>query len=179
MWRPWILVGGLLLALASPPAMAASNLPVTELDLERYAGTWHEIARLPMFFQRKCVQSQADYRLRVDGKVAVLNQCRTTTGDWISAAGAAEPLPGRSDRLQVRFDNWFSRLFPGLTTGDYWVLHLDEDYRIALVGHPQRKYLWLLAREPQLTAAQREELLRVAREQRYILDELIWRAEGP
>jgi len=152
---------------------------VGAVDLQRYQGTWYEIARLPMFFQRKCVQSQADYRLRVDGKVAVLNQCRTTTGDWISAAGAAEPLPGRSDRLQVRFDNWFSRLFPGLTTGDYWVLHLDEDYRIALVGHPQRKYLWLLAREPQLTAAQREELLRVAREQRYILDELIWRAEGP
>lgn len=152
---------------------------VGEIDLQRYQGTWYEIARLPMFFQRKCVQAQADYRLRVDGKVAVLNQCRTGDGEWISAAGAAEPVGGRSDRLQVRFDNWFSRLFPSLTTGDYWVLHLDEDYRIALVGHPERKYLWLLSREPQLSTGQREELLRVAREQGYALDELIWRADNP
>lgn len=170
-----VLVALLCFSLSACAQREAPPETVGEVDLQRYQGTWYEIARLPMFFQRKCVQSQADYRLRVDCKIAVLNQCRTGDGEWVSAAGAAESVEGRSDRLQVRFDNWFSRLFPALTTGDYWVLHLDEGYQVALVGHPDRKYLWLLAREPQISAAKRDELLQVAREQGYQLDELIWR----
>lgn len=153
---------------------------VSQLDLERYQGTWYEMARLPMFFQRKCVAAQADYRLRVDEGVSVVNQCRTAAGEWISAEGVATLQEGQASRLEVRFDNWFSRLFPRLTTGDYWVLYVDDEYQVALVGHPQREYLWLLSREPQLSASQRETLLGVAREQGYVLDELIWReGEAP
>lgn len=64
-------------------------------------------------------------------------------------SGIAEAQqPGRTDKLWVQFDNWFSRLAPGLSKGEYWVLYHDQDYRVALVGHPNREYLWLLSRTP-------------------------------
>ncbi|HLD68847.1 MAG TPA: lipocalin family protein [Pseudomonas sp.] len=158
----------------------ASNLEppqtVGQVNLQRYQGLWYEQARLPMFFQRKCVQSEARYQLQADGSLAVDNRCRTADGEWIEARGQAVPQePGRTDKLWVRFDNWFSRLFPGLTKGEYWVLYLDADYRSALVGHPSRDYLWLLTRQPQAPAKVRDRLLQTAREQGYDTDELIWR----
>ncbi|WP_286784296.1 MULTISPECIES: lipocalin family protein [Pseudomonas] len=149
---------------------------VAAVDLQRYQGTWYELARLPMFFQRNCVQSEARYSLRADGAVSVRNRCKTDSGEWQEAVGEAVPqVEGRTDKLWVRFDNWFSRLFPGLTRGEYWVLYLDDDYRTALVGHPNRKYLWLLSRTPEVDAAARERLLGVAREQGYDVSQLIWR----
>ncbi len=131
---PSLLLAFLLTAgCASEPAQE----PYTagEVDLARYQGTWYELARLPMFFQRNCVESEAHYRLQGDERVAVTNRCRTEDGQWQEATGTAVPQePGRSDRLWVRFDNWFSRLFPTLTRGHYWVLYLDPDYRVALVA---------------------------------------------
>ena len=104
------------------------------------------------------------------------NRCKTASGEWQEAVGEAVPqVEGRTDKLWVRFDNWFSRLFPGLTRGEYWVLYLDDDYRTALVGHPNRKYLWLLSRTPEVDAATRERLLGVARGQGYDVSQLIWR----
>lgn len=73
------------------------------------------------------------------------NRCRDKDGEWIEAKGVAEPqVEGQTDKLWVRFDNWASKLLP--IKGDYWVIYHDEDYRVALVGHPEHKYLWLLAR---------------------------------
>ncbi len=82
---------------------------------------------------------------------------------------------GITDRLWVRFDNWFSRLFPGLTKGHYWVLYLDEGYSTALVGSPDRKYLWLLARDTEVDQATRDRLLSEAERRGYDTSELIWR----
>ena len=171
----------LLLALAGCAGSgAAENPPQTtgQVDLQRYQGTWYELARLPMFFQRHCAASEAHYALRDDGHVAVTNRCRTAEGEWQEARGEAEPQQaGHTDKLWVRFDNWFSNLFPGLTKGDYWVLYLDEDYRTALVGNPDRKYLWLLSRTPQVPSETRERLLTEARSRGYDTGELIWRAD--
>ncbi len=83
--------------------------------------------------------------------------------------------PGSTDKLWVRFDNWFSRLAPGLTKGEYWVLYHDQDYQVALVGHPNREYLWLLSRTPTISSETREKLLTTAREQGYDVSELVWR----
>ncbi|NIF26594.1 lipocalin family protein [Pantoea sp. Tr-811] len=151
--------------------------PSTEqVDLQRYQGTWYELARLPMFFQRNCVQSEAHYGLREDGRIDVTNRCREKDGEWNEARGIAEPqVAGKTDKLWVRFDNWFSRLAPGLTKGDYWVLYHDKDYRVALVGHPNREYLWLLSRTPAITDQTREQLLAIARKQGYDTQKLIWR----
>ena len=149
---------------------------VESVDLKRYQGTWYEQARLPMFFQRNCVQSEAQYGLREDGRLDVTNRCQEKDGQWNQAKGIAEAQqPGSTDKLWVRFDNWFSRLAPGLTKGEYWVLYHDQDYRVALVGHPNREYLWLLSRTPAVTDQMREQLLTIAREQGYDTSKLIWR----
>ena len=149
---------------------------VERVDLQRYQGTWYELARLPMFFQRNCAQAEAHYALQADGMLAVRNRCQTLQGEWQEASGQAfAQQAGQTDKLWVRFDNWFSRLFPDLTRGDYWVLYLDDDYRVALVGNPDRQYLWLLSRTPQVSAKTREQLLSIARERGYATEGLIWR----
>lgn len=152
---------------------------VGQVDLKRYQGTWYEQARLPMFFQRNCVRSEAHYELQQDGRVAVTNRCETGDGEWEQAVGEAVPqTPGRTDRLWVRFDNWFSNLFPGLTKGHYWILYLDEAYSVALVGSPDRDYLWLLSRDQEIDAGMRDRLLAQARQRGYDTSELIWRGES-
>ncbi|MEX6503882.1 lipocalin family protein [Pseudomonas zhanjiangensis] len=166
----------LLVGCASSAGGSVPPATVARVDLQRYQGTWYELARLPMFFQRHCLQSQAHYRLLEDGSLGVRNRCRTAADQWQQVEGRAVPQQaGRTDKLWVRFDNWFSRLLPNLSRGQYWVLYLDDDYRVALVGHPNRDYLWLLARTPEVAPALRDKLLGVAREQGYDTGELIWR----
>jgi apolipoprotein D and lipocalin family protein len=146
--------------------------------LKRYQGTWYELARLPMFFQRNCAQSEAHYGLQSDGNVAVLNRCLTRDGQWQEAQGTASPqVPGRTDKLWVVFDNWFSKLLPGVAKGHYWVLYVDPDYDVAVVGNPDRKYLWLLSRTPTVSPQVRDKLLAKAQEQGYDTEALIWRAK--
>lgn len=116
---------------------------VAQVDLGRYVGLWYEIANFPMFFQRKCVgDTTAEYTRRDDGAIAVRNRCRTEDG-FIEAEGKATVVPATGDgQLRVSFFWPFS--------SDYWIIGLDADYRWALVGNPNRKYLWLLSRTPQL-----------------------------
>ncbi|AHL73775.1 lipocalin [Stutzerimonas stutzeri] len=169
----------LLIAGCARPDAREAPETTDQVDLQRYQGTWYELARLPMFFQRNCVRSEAYYELRDDGRVAVTNRCETADGEWQQAEGEAAPQqPGKTDKLWVRFDNWFSNLFPGLTKGDYWILYLDDDYRVALVGSPDRDYLWLLSREPEVDSAIRDTLLNEARKRGYDVSELIWRGES-
>ncbi|TWI54145.1 apolipoprotein D and lipocalin family protein [Pseudomonas duriflava] len=169
---------GLLAACASASKTSAPPATVGALDLDRYQGTWYEWARLPMFFQRNCVESEAHYRLRSDGRIDVLNRCQTRSGEWDEATGIAAPIaPGVTDRLEVRFDTWFSGVLPNVAKGPYWVLYVDPDYQTALVGSPDRKYLWLLARQPNVMAAPRDTLLRIAHEKGYDTAKLVWRGE--
>lgn len=167
----------LLLALTGCASVAQQD-PRTagSVDLQRYQGTWYELARLPMFFQRNCAQSEAHYQLRDDGRIGVTNRCRTLEGEWIEAQGYAEPQQaGRTDKLWVRFDNWFSNLFPGIAKGDYWILYLEDDYSMVLVGNPNREYLWLLARTPEVSETRRLRLLQEAEARGYDTSQLIWR----
>lgn len=158
-------------------AGSAQQAPqTTQVDLARYQGTWYELARKPMFFQRHCAQSEAHYRLQEDASIAVTNRCLTADGEWDQATGRAEAqVPGRTDKLWVRFDNTFSRIFPGLAKGNYWVLYVDDDYQTALVGNPNREYLWLLSRKPAVPDATRTRLLELAHQRGYQTDDLIWR----
>jgi apolipoprotein D and lipocalin family protein len=148
---------------------------VARLDLERYAGLWHEIARLPMSFQRRCDgETTATYRLNPDRTVAVHNACRTASGETISADGVArQPQPtDEPAKLKVRFAPAWLGWLPSVWA-DYWVIALDADYRWAMVGEPRRKYLWILAREPQMERALFEELKTRARRMGYDLAPLI------
>ncbi len=151
---------------------------VDHVDLKRYQGTWYELARMPMFFQRNCAQSEAQYKLKDDGNIAVTNRCRTIEGKWEEATGTASPqVPGKTDKLWVEFDNWFSRLLPGVAKGDYWVLYLGDGYKTALVGNPDRKYMWLLSRTAHVSEQTKNELLTKAQQQGYDTTKLIWRVD--
>lgn len=128
------------------------TLPTTaSVDLARYAGTWYEIARLPMWFQRHCVDSKAIYTGRSDGAVGVHNECVTDTGKIDQIDGVATVVDSQTNaRLTVVFDNFFARLFGSSREGNYWIIELDPDYRTSVVGTPDRRYLWILSRTPQL-----------------------------
>src|SRR3546814_15382396 len=87
---------------------------VGEVDLQRYQGTWYELARLPMFFQRNCIRSEANYQLQADGSVAVTNRCETEDGDWQEDQGEAGPQDaGIHGRLWGAFGKLVRRLFSG------------------------------------------------------------------
>jgi apolipoprotein D and lipocalin family protein len=150
-----------LLAAATTPVVAQPLQPVPALDLPRYAGTWHEIARYPNWFQRHCVEDvTATYTVRDDGLVGVLNACRKADGETIRAAGVARrPDAARAPaKLEVRFaPDWLAWL--PLVWADYWVVELAPDYSYALVGEPMREYLWILARSPRLDDATYARLL--------------------
>jgi apolipoprotein D and lipocalin family protein len=121
------------------------------VDLSRYSGTWYEIARLPMWFQRHCVDSKAIYASRPDGTVGVHNECMTDSGELDQVDGVATVVDQKTNaRLSVVFDNFFARLFGSSRQGNYWILDLDPDYRAAMVGTPDRRYLWILSRTPRL-----------------------------
>ncbi|CAI8819656.1 MULTISPECIES: lipocalin family protein [Pseudomonas] len=171
------LCAGLILGgCASSGAGSLEPKTANSVDLKRYQGKWYELARLPMYFQRDCAQSEAHYNLKPDGSVGVLNRCRTLEGEWQEASGTANvQVPGKTDKLWVVFDNWFSKLLPGVAKGDYWILYVDDKYHTALVGNPDRKYLWILSRTPTIPALQRESLLAKARQQGYDTQRLIWR----
>ena len=147
---------------------------VASVDLSRYAGTWYEIARLPMWFQRHCVASQAIYSIRPDGAVGVHNECVTDTGGVEQAEGVARVVdPKTNARLTVRFDNWFARLFGSSRDGNYWILDLDVEYRTAIVGTPDRQFLWILSRTPQLDEATYRGLVERAQQLGYPVLDLI------
>jgi apolipoprotein D and lipocalin family protein len=151
------------------------DLPtVASVDLSRYAGTWYEIARLPMWFQRHCVDSKATYSSRPDGAVGVRNECVTDTGGLEQAEGVATVVDAKTNaRLTVVFDNWFARLFGSSREGNYWILDLDPEYRTAMVGTPDRRFLWILSRTPQLDEATYRRLVERARELGYPVSDLI------
>jgi apolipoprotein D and lipocalin family protein len=167
----------LLLALASgavgarEAALPNASLPM--LDLQRYAGEWHEIARLPMFFQRKCVaNTTATYTPRADGTVGVRNACDDKDGGRMVSTGTARPVPGHPGRLQVRFaPDWLG--WAPMVWADYWVVDLDPDYRWAVVGGPSRSYLWILSRTPRMDRAQYDAIRARAAQRGYPVEKLV------
>jgi apolipoprotein D and lipocalin family protein len=153
----------LAVALASAPERTVK--PVPQLDLGRYAGTWYELARLPNKYQQSCAHSVVvRYSLREDGRMDVLNQCVRADGTTSSVQGVArragDDLP--ASQLKVRFAPAFLSFLP-MVWADYWVIDLAPDYRHAVVGGPDRKYLWILSRTPDVTdSTYREIVARVA-----------------
>lgn len=150
---------------AQQPAEPVRAVP--SLDLERYAGRWYEVARFPSWFERKCVgQGTADYELRSDGTIGVVNTCRTADSTMNRAEGATRLADrnGPASRLKVRFAPGFLSFLP-MVWADYWVLDLTDDYGAALVGTPDRRYLWVLSRTPALDSATYDRLVATASRQ--------------
>jgi apolipoprotein D and lipocalin family protein len=147
---------------------------VASVDLTRYAGTWYEIARLPMWFQRHCIDSKATYTLRPDGKIGVHNECMTDRGKLDQADGLATVVDTNTNaRLAITFDNFFARLVGPSKEGNYWILDLDQDYQTALVGTPDRRYLWILSRSPRLDDCTYRQVVAKAQQLGFLVSELI------
>ncbi len=129
---------------------------VPHVDLQRYLGTWYEIATIPQRFQKGCVGVTAEYSLRKNGDIQVVNTCyrETLDGEVRTARGRARVVDKRTNaKLKVSFFWPF--------WGAYWIIGLDADYRWAIVGHPDRTYLWILSRSPQMDDVLYDELLRL------------------
>jgi len=142
----------LALAVTSLIFVSCSNqkpkLPtVKNFSAKKYAGQWHEVARLPNFFERGVVAAKATYGVLPDGEISVFNEGMKASGKMTSIRGAATPVgqtPDGEAKLEVRFNRFPASLF----AGDYWVLDLNDAHTRAIVGSPNRKFLWLLSKDP-------------------------------
>lgn len=134
---------------------------VSSVDLKRYAGKWFEIAGYPNKFQRDCVgNTTAEYALKDDNKVEVLNSCITKDGRIDKAKGEGKITDTVSNaKLEVRFAPGFLS-FLSAVRGDYWIIDLDSNYQYAAVGDPKREYLWILSRQPEMNDATYQNILR-------------------
>lgn len=165
------LVALLSLGLSSAAQAQAPVTSMASVDLVRYGGKWFEIASFPMFFQRNCIaDTTAEYALAAGGGITVHNRCRTKSG-FDEATGKATVVEGSGNsRLEVSFFWPFK--------ADYWILGLDPDYRWAVVGNPNRRYLWVLSRTPQLPPALLEAALASAVAQGFDLSQLRYTAQA-
>jgi apolipoprotein D and lipocalin family protein len=172
-----LLAGGVALATLTGCQSLPENPPQTveSVDLQRYAGLWYEIARLPMPFQKDNERATAEYTLNSEGTVGLVNTAIAQNGETRSVTGTAVPVATSSNaKLKVTIDVFFAKLFGSPPDfGNYWVLKLEDDYSLALVGSPSRKSLWLLSRTPEIDPGLLESYLQHARDQGYETEELI------
>ncbi len=136
-------------ACEDPPVNRDASIPletVREVDVERYLGLWYEIARFPNRFEENCEAVTAEYARRDDGLIAVTNTCRQGAPD-----GKARAAKGRARIVDEATNAKLEVSFFGPFWGDYWIIDLDADYSLAVVGEPEGRYLWVLSRTPAIS----------------------------
>ncbi|WP_297098724.1 lipocalin family protein [uncultured Draconibacterium sp.] len=145
------------------------NSVVKELDLQKYLGTWYEIARYDHRFERGMVGVTANYSMRPDGKIKVVNSGYQDTldGEYSEAIGKAKIPDPENDPAKLKVS------FFWIFYGDYYVLELDEDYQWAVIGSSTDKYLWILSRTPQMEPAVYNDLLKRIADRGYDTSALI------
>lgn len=163
----FVLVG--VTACAGPTTTEKRGLPelevVESVELERYLGTWYEIASYPQKFQKGCTETTATYSTHESGKIRVLNRC-LKNGEQTEAKGWARVVDTKNNaKLEVSFFRPF--------WGEYWIIALDPNYRWAVVGHPSRDYLWILARTSALDSANYEMILEKVKAAGYDVERLV------
>jgi apolipoprotein D and lipocalin family protein len=162
------------LSLSAAISSATEVKVVEKVDLARYQGAWHEIASIPQFFQRKCVRDTiATYSQLEGGEIKVENTCTREDGGKERAEGRARLYDSaETAKLSVTFLQLFGA-FRYWAGGDYWVIELDPNYQWAVVGHPSRKYGWLLSRTPTQPVATLAEIIGRIKAQGYDACEFI------
>jgi len=157
-------------ATATPPVES-----VEHLDMQRYAGIWYELARMPNRLQARCVaDATTSYRQLDDGSMSLVQRCREEGNRWGVMVGRAMHIAGdRSGaRLKLSFLPPWLAWWPS-STEDHWIVMLDEDYRYAVVSQPSRRGLWILSRTPTLDPDTYESIVARLRAQRYPVDQLV------
>ena len=138
---------------------------VPHVELEKYLGIWYEIAHLPAKFQEGCNETTATYALSKDGSISVLNQS-IKDGKMKQAKGKAKVVDKDSNaKLKVTF------FWPFY--GDYWIIKLGNNYDYSVVGTPNRKYLWILSRTPQMDDKLYSQLIEYTKSNGFEVNKLI------
>lgn len=165
----WLIAG-----IASTAMMACSVTPpdnvkvIDDFDVNRYLGTWYEIARLDHSFERGLNYTTATYSLRDDGGIKVVNRgFNSEKNQWKESEGKGY-FTGSPNRAALKVS------FFGPFYGGYNVIALDKQYQYALVCGPNRDYLWILSRTPQLNESVKQQLLEQAKQNGFDVDKLIW-----
>ena len=163
---PWLLAGCM--------GMPAGVQPVSGFQADRYLGKWYEIARLDHSFERGMSRVTAEYGLRDDGGLTVLNR------GWLADEKKWKEASGKAYFVEGPDKGYLKVSFFGPFYGSYVVFELDaQDYRYALVSGPDTSYLWLLARSPTLDAATRERLVARAAAAGFDTGKLIFVDQSP
>ena len=147
----------------------ASPKTVGFVDVNRYMGTWYEIAFIPQFFSKGCFCSRAHYSLQKNGEVEVYNSCNKNSvdGDLSDVTGSARVVDSQSNaKLKVSFFWPFS--------GDYWIVGLDKDYRYAVISNKKASSLWILSRTPKLASSDLQAALKIAQENKIPVQKLTY-----
>ena len=155
------------------PAQPLQTVP--NVDLNKYAGKWYEIARLPNGFQKQCSGDvTATYVLQSDETIQVINKCRNASGELEEAVGQAKKnsTDTSNAKLKVRFAPKILS-FLSFVWGNYWIIDLAADYSYAVVGEPDRKYLWILSRTPTIGEDKLQVILEGIKTKGYDLSTLI------
>ena len=151
-------------------ACSSKNPPlqtVEKVDLERYLGTWYEIARYEHFFEKDCKNVSANYSIMDEETIKVINKCtKIQTNEKKEAMGRAYAIDETNSKLKVSFFRPFY--------GDYWVLILDENYEYVVVGTPNREYLWILARDKKLPLKIQNDILEKLPSLGFDISKLLW-----
>jgi len=151
-------------------ACSQKNLPletVKQVDINKYLGTWYEIARYEHFFEKDCKNVTANYSLMDEETIKVINKCtKIQTNEKKEALGRAYALDSSNSKLKVSFFRPFY--------GDYWVLILDENYNYVLVGTPSREYLWILSRTSKIDEKIKNDILQKLPNLGFDASKLIW-----
>lgn len=145
------------------------NSTITVFDLDRYLGKWYEIARYDHAFERNLVGTTAEYSLRDDGMIKVLNSGHlyTLDGKFKESVGKAKPnKSGKPGQLRVSFFGPFY--------SNYYILDLAPDYSYSVVGSSSPKYLWILSRTPQLKPEVQSKIVKELQQRGYDTSKLIW-----
>lgn len=143
---------------------------VDSVNLQQYAGTWYEIGRLPLYFQRNCASDVTANYIGKDNRsnISVINKCTKENGSILTVDGIAKAVDATGSQLKVSFLPSWIRWLP-VGRADYWVLARDAEYQTALVGTPDKDYLWLLARSPNISQQTYAKYRQIAQQQGYDL----------
>jgi apolipoprotein D and lipocalin family protein len=143
---------------------------VNSVDLQKYLGTWYEMAKIPNRFQSDCAKNTtATYSMNDDGTIKVINKCVEEDGSLDEAEGVARIVDKISNtKLEVSFVSFLGwRPF----WGAYWIIGLDENYQWAIVGHPERSYGWILSRTKTISEETKSKIFSILKVQGYNSDD--------
>lgn len=139
---------------------------VEYVDLDRYVGTWYDVASFPQRFQKGCHCTSATYA-QEDGYVSVINACNKDSIDGVRSVANGKAFITDEEtnaKLKVQFFWPFK--------GKYWIIGLDDNYQYAVIGEPSRRYLWILSRTPMLSAELYNEAVKIARSKGFPVENL-------